>query len=309
MPPPCQQSCFPYRALSVRVRGGVGRGWHRPRLSNSCIPAPQTPPGAWPLHSGKADPRDPWTPPGQLRAGLPTQHGQGLSSGQPASHRVPCRATNEGSAGASIMQQQQLHLSDSRLNSSLSGSSAKGNIFGQLGARRTLAPWAQARGRAHQQRQKLLLSQSGNFTITAVRPERGPHLPTVHKEAGPFLGGQHAGTSSRHLLTEGRPSIEEVGHHLTLALDLDHTPALQLVCVGGQHLVHVCSDLRRHRKGEDRLSVTLSMSCRGHTYLRVPTPCCWLDTRVGEALHPGLWGTLRQRLVVAVLSTSLCWAL
>lgn len=91
MPPPCQQSCFPYRALSVRVRGGVGRGWHRPRLSNSCIPAPQTPPGAWPLHSGKADPRDPWTPPGQLRAGLPTQHGQGLSSGQPATmcHAAP----------------------------------------------------------------------------------------------------------------------------------------------------------------------------------------------------------------------------
>lgn len=75
------QSCFPYRALSVR--GGADRGWHRPHLSNSCIPAPKIPSGTWLLHSGKADPRDPWMPPGQLRACLPTYHGQGLSSSQP----------------------------------------------------------------------------------------------------------------------------------------------------------------------------------------------------------------------------------
>lgn len=81
LPPPHQQSCFPYRALSVR--GDADRGWHRPHLSNSCIPAPKTPSGTWLLHSGKADPRDPWIPPGQLQACLPTYHAQGLSSGQP----------------------------------------------------------------------------------------------------------------------------------------------------------------------------------------------------------------------------------
>lgn len=140
--------------------------------------------------------------------------------------------------------------------SSLAESSAKGNIFGQLGARRTLAPWVLAKGHAHQQRQKLLLSQSENFTSTAVRLEHRPHLLMVQKKLSHSSGGQVAGTSSWHLLTEGRPSIEEVGHHLTLALDLDHTAALQLVCVGGQHLVHVCSDLRTQREGKDRQSVS-----------------------------------------------------
>ncbi|KAK7804328.1 LOW QUALITY PROTEIN: hypothetical protein U0070_024711, partial [Myodes glareolus] len=157
----------------------------------------------------------------QLRACLPTYHGQGLSSGQP-----PCAMLHH-QCGTPIMQQQ--HLSEnSRLNSSLAESSAKGNIFGQLGARRTLAPWVLAKGHAHQQRQKLLLSQSENFTSTAVRLEHRPHLLMVQKKLSHSSGGQVAGTSSWHLLTEGRPSIEEVGHHLTLALDLDHTAALQL---------------------------------------------------------------------------------
>lgn len=186
-----------------------------------------------------------------------------------ASHHVPCCATNEGSSGTPILQQQ--HLSEnSRLNSSLAESSAKGNIFGQLGARRTLAPWVLAKGHAHQQRQKLLLSQSENFTSTAVRLEHRPHLLMVQKKLSHSSGGQVAGTSSWHLLTEGRPSIEEVGHHLTLALDLDHTAALQLVCVGGQHLVHVCSDLRTQREGKDRQSV----SDLTHELLWAQLPVC-----------------------------------
>lgn len=263
------------------MHGGADRGWHRPRLSNSCIPAPKTPSGAWLLHS-EADPRDYWMPPGQLRACLPTYHGQGLSSGQP-----PCAMLHH-QCGTPIMQQQ--HLSEnSRLNSSLAESSAKGNIFGQLGARRTLAPWVLAKGHAHQQRQKLLLSQSENFTSTAVRLEHRPHLLMVQKKLSHSSGGQVAGTSSWHLLTEGRPSIEEVGHHLTLALDLDHTAALQLVCVGGQHLVHVCSDLRTQREGEDRQSVSDLI----HELLCVSTPCCCLDLRVGKALHHCLLGTGR----------------
>lgn len=227
-------------------------------------------------------------PPGQLRACLPTYHGQGLSSGQP-----PCAMLRHQRRLQRHPTMQQ-HLSEnSRLNSRLAESSAKGNIFGQLGAHRTLAPWVLAKGHAHQQRQKLLLSQSGNFTSTAVRLEHRPHLLTVQKKLSHSSGGHAAGTSSWHLLTEGRPSIEEVGHHLTLALDLDHTPALQLVCVGDQHLVHVCSNLRRQREGEDRLSVTLPMSCCGHIYLCVPTPCCCLDLRVGKALHHWLLGTGR----------------
>lgn len=161
-----------------------------------------------------------------------------------------CHAAPPTKAPVAPPTMQQQHPSEnSRLNSSLAESSAKGNIFGQLGARRTLAPWVLAKGHAHQQRQKLLLSQSGNFTSTAMRLEHRPHLLTVQKKLSHSSGGQAAGTSSWHLLTEGRPSIEEVGHHLTLALDFDHTPALQLVCVGGQHLVHVCSDLGRQRTG------------------------------------------------------------
>lgn len=94
--------------------------------------------GAWPLHSGKADPRDPWHPQVSFEpAYLPIM----AKASPQASHRAPCCTTDEGSSGTSIMQQQ--HLSgNSRLNSSLAESSAKGNIFGQHGARRTLAPWA-----------------------------------------------------------------------------------------------------------------------------------------------------------------------
>lgn len=69
-------------------------------------------------------------------------------------------------------------------------------------------------------------------------------------------GGQAAWWHGLQPLTERGPSIEEVGHHLAFALDLDHTPALQLVSVGGQHLVHVCGDLRRQRRRQDRPSMT-----------------------------------------------------
>lgn len=64
------------------------------------------------------------------------------------------------------------------------------------------------------------------------------------------VSGGQAAWRPRWLLTGRGPSVEEVGHHLAFALDLDHTPALQLVRVGGQHLVHVCGDLRG--KGGER---------------------------------------------------------
>lgn len=61
--------------------------------------------------------------------------------------------------------------------------------------------------------------------------------------------------AARQLLTGRGPSVEKVGHHLAFALDLDHTPALQLVRVGGQHLVHVCGDLGG-KGGLDRSCMT-----------------------------------------------------
>lgn len=81
--------------------------------------------------------------------------------------------------------------------------------------------------------------------------------PPAHKEAVSMsLEARPPGITGWQLLTEWGPSVEEVGHHLAFALDLDHTPALQLVCVGSQHLVHVCGDLRRQRRREKRSLMT-----------------------------------------------------
>lgn len=209
-----------------------------------------------------------------------------------ASHHVPCCTTNEGSGSTSTMRQQ--HLSEnSRFNSSLAESSAKGKHLwsarclqdaGTLGLGQKPCPPAKAE-----------VASESKWEFYQHSCEPGAQALSAHGAQKLFQssGGQDAGTAGWYLLTEGRPSIEEVSHHLTLALDLDHTPALQLVCVGGQHLVHICSNLRRHRKGEDRLSVTFSMICCGHIYLCVPMLCCCPDMRAGKALHHWLLGTMR----------------
>lgn len=162
LPPPCQQSCFPHRALSVCVEawGEDGTGQRLSTEEKQTLEVHGHPQASFELAylpiTAKASPQ--------------------------ASHCVPCCATSEGSGSTSTMQQR--HLSgNSRFDSSLADSSAQGNIFGQLGARRTLAPWALAKSHAHQQRQKLLLSQSGKFTSTAVSLEHRPYLPMVHEEA------------------------------------------------------------------------------------------------------------------------------
>lgn len=109
------------------------------------------------------------------------------------------------------------------------------------------------------QRQKLLLESK--WKISPARPsglEHGlPPAHPAHKEAFSIsMEARLPGIAGRQLLTERGPSVEEVGHHLSFALDLDHTPALQLVCVGSQHLIHVCGDLRRRqRRKEDRPSM------------------------------------------------------
>lgn len=78
--------------------------------------------------------------------------------------------------------------------------------------------------------------------------------PPVHKEAiSVSLEARLPGITRWQLLTERGPPVEEVGHHLAFALDLDHTPALQLVSVGSQYLVHVRGDLRRQWRRQDRL--------------------------------------------------------
>lgn len=183
---------------------------------------------------------------------------------------------------------------NSRFSSSLVESSAKGKHLwsawclqdaGTLGLGQKPCPPAKAEVASESKRKFYQPScEPGAQALSA----RG-----CTKESFQSSGSQNAGTSGWCLLTEGRPSIEEVSHHLTLTLDLDHTPALQLVCVGGQHLVHICSNLRRHRKGEDRLSVTLSTICCGHIYLCVPTLCCCSDMRAGKAPHHWFLGTVR----------------
>lgn len=136
----------------------------------------------------------------------------------------------------------------------------EGNIFGQLGARRTLAPPGPGtQAAARPQRQKLLLESK--WQISPAWPpgleRRLPPARPAHKEAVSIsLEARLPGITGWQLLTERGPSIEEVGHHLSFALDLDHTPALQLVCVGSQHLVHVRGDLRKQRRREDRPSMT-----------------------------------------------------
>lgn len=108
-------------------------------------------------------PGGPWAPPRQRRARLSTRLGQGLSTGLPL-----CAGLRKLQQRPSTIQRQ--HLSEnSWFSSSLAESSAEGNIFGQLGARRTLAPRAWARGHAHQQRRRLLRSQSGK-SISPARP-------------------------------------------------------------------------------------------------------------------------------------------
>ena len=114
--------------------------------------------------------------------------------------------------------------------------STEGDIFGQLGARRTLAPRALDGDRqlSRPRRQRLLLESKWEISGRPHGLERGFRL----------VSGGQAAWRPRWLLTGRGSSVEEVGHHLAFALDLDHTPALQLVRIGGQHLVHVCGDLR-----------------------------------------------------------------
>lgn len=51
--------------------------------------------------------------------------------------------------------------------------------------------------------------------------------PPAHKEAVSMsLEARPPGIAGWQLLTERGPAIEEVGHHLAFALDLDHTSAL-----------------------------------------------------------------------------------
>lgn len=82
------------------------------------------------------------------------------------------------------------------------------------------------------------------------------------------------GTGGQQLLTERGPSIEEVGHHLAFALDLDHAPALQLVCVGSQHLVHVRGDLWGKRRRGDKPLMALAMNYCGVEPPLTAQPCC-----------------------------------
>lgn len=91
---------------------------------------------------------------------------------------------------------------------------------------------------------------TGAATWTRAQASTCPLAP---KEAISIsLEARLPGITRWQLLTERGPPVEEVGHHLAFALDLDHTPALQLVCVGSQHLVHVRGDLRGQRRRKDR---------------------------------------------------------
>lgn len=135
-----------------------------------------------------------------------------------------------------------LQSENSRFRPHVAAPSTEGDIFGQLGARRTLAPRALDGDRqpSRPQRQRLLLESKWEISGRPRGLERGFRR----------VSGGQAAWRPRWLLTGRGPSVEEVGHHLAFALDLDHTPALQLVRVGGQHLVHVCGDLRG--KGGER---------------------------------------------------------
>lgn len=136
-------SCLPLVNSPVSLTGhclcggAVHRGWHRPHFSDSCVPAPKHHQG----HGLSTVEKQTLEIPGHPQVSFEPAYLPIMAKASPqARHRAPCCTTNEGSSGASIMQQ---HLSgNSRLNSSRAESSAKGNIFGQLGARRTLAPWA-----------------------------------------------------------------------------------------------------------------------------------------------------------------------
>lgn len=133
---------------------------------------------------------------------------------------------------------------------------------------RSLLPLLSARGGAFNRGRHLWSAWCSQDAGTPGRGRRPPALPPARAEAASGVkvgnlrrprglergfrrvsGGQ-AAWRPRWLLTGRGPSVEEVGHHLAFALDLDHTPALQLVRVGGQHLVHVCGDLRG--KGGER---------------------------------------------------------
>lgn len=99
--------------------------------------------------------------------------------------------------------------------------------------------------------------------------------PPAHREAASVtLEARLPGTGGQQLLTERGPSIEEVGHHLAFALDLDHAPALQLVRVGSQHLVHVCGDLWGKRRRGDKPLMALAMNYCGIEPPLTAQPCC-----------------------------------
>ena len=153
--------------------------------------------------------------------------------------------------------QQQHPLQNSRFGASLAESPTEGNVFGQLDARRTLAPQGLGLLPAHKGRSCFWSQNGKSHRRGPLGWSAGFHLPAWHTQKPfPFLWRPGCLASDWQLLTEWGPSIEEVGHHLAFALDLDHTPALQLVGVGSQHLVHVCCDLRKQRRREDRPSVT-----------------------------------------------------